>query len=306
MKILITGGTGFVGREVVQQLRGAGHIPRLLVRTPDSWRARELAAQFAAELREGDVLDPDSLPTAMDGCDAVIHLVGIISEVGHQTYQRVHRDGTCNIVAAAKHAGLRRFIHMSALGTRAHACSHYHQTKWAAEQAVRESGLAWTIFRPSIIYGPGDGFVNLFARLSRFSPILPLIGGGKTRLQPISVGDVARSFSQSVTEARSIGKTLDLCGPQILSLEEIVAEILKATSRRRLLLPLPFAIANLQATLAEFVFAGLFGKAPPLNRDQVKMLREDNVGDEKTARELFQLSGQDFGAGIRTYLRVRR
>ena len=302
MIVAITGGTGFVGSEVVRQLHATGHVPRLLVRSPSSSKAQELKANFDAELKFGDVLSSDSLAEAIAGCGAVIHLVGIISEVGRQTFARVHTEGACNVLSASKQAGVRRYIHMSALGTRPNAVARYHQTKWAAEQAVRASGLVWTVFRPSIIYGPGDGFVNLFARLSRFLPVLPLIGGGQTRFQPVSVADVASCFVGALTETASQSQTFDLTGPETLTLREIVETILAVTHRRRALLPLPFSVAHIQAACAEFVFNRCFRIAPPLNRDQVAMLREDNIGDGRQARELFRLSPTSFRDGISRYL----
>jgi len=306
MKVLVTGATGFVGREIVKQLHARGHAARLLVRNPSSPQVRELVPQFATELHTGNVLEATSLAPAVVGCDAVIHLVGIISEIGLQTFERVHTEATKNVVVAAKQAGVKRFVHMSALGTRANARARYHQTKWAAEQTLRESGLDWTIFRPSIIYGPGDGFVNLFARLSRFSPVIPLIGGGRTRFQPIPVQDVARCFVGALGEPKSIGQTFDLCGAETLRLSEIVDAILKVTNRRRIKFPLPFALASAQAACAEFVFNRLLGKAPPLNRDQVLMLREDNVGDPRPATKLFGPRSGRFRDDIASYLNTRR
>lgn len=284
MKVLVTGGTGFVGREVVRRLNEARHSVFLLKR---------------AESDAG----VEACANAMRGCDAVIHLVGIISEAGEQTFENVHTRLTERIVRAAEQAGVRRFVHMSALGTRANAVARYHQTKWAAEETVRASGLEWTIFRPSIIYGPGDGFVNLFARISRFSPVVPLVGGGHSKFQPVSVANVAHCFVAALTEPQTSGKTFDLCGEERLTLREIVDAVLTATGRRRWKLPLPFGLAHLQAMAAEFVFGKVLGKPPPLNRDQLLMLREDNVGDAITANELFGLKHERFAVGIGHYLR---
>lgn len=306
MKVLVTGATGFVGREVVQQLHDAGHEVHFLTRRPTSASARAVEWGFDGQVHFGDVLDAQSVLEAAKGRDSVIHLVGIISEVGDQTFENVHTRGTRNVVSAAKQAGARRFVHMSALGTRPDAASRYHQSKWAAEEIVRGSGLDFTIFRPSIIFGPGDGFVNLFAKIIRRSPIVPLIGGGRTRFQPVPVEDVAAAFVKSLTEPRAVGQTFDLCGTETLTLNEIVDAILVVMKRRRLKVHIPFPIARAQAAFLEFAFRyplRELRKAPPLNRDQVLMLREDNVGDGKPAMELFGLKPVHFREGIARYLK---
>lgn len=303
MRVLVTGGTGFVGKEILRELRDAGHGTFLLARKPDSVATQAIAREFSATIRAGDILNPDSLSQACDGVDAVIHLVGIISEVGKQTFEKVHTRGTQHILATAKSSGVKRFIQMSALGARANAVARYHQTKWAAEEIVRGSGLDWTIFRPSIIYGAGDGFVNLFARLSRYSPVVPLIGGGRMKFQPIAVESVAKAFVKSLNEPRAIGQTFELCGQEVLTLAEIVDAILAVTKRRRVKLTLPFGVARVQAALLEFVCAKLLGQAPPLNRDQLLMLQEDNVGDCATAAALFGLKPLPFRERIGKYLR---
>jgi len=240
----------------------------------------------------------------MEGCEAIIHLVGIISEVGEQTFENVHLRATQNLLAEAKRAGIKRWIQMSALGTRAKAVSRYHQTKWLAEEAVRNSGLDWTILRPSVIYGPEDHFVNLFANMARWSPVVPVIGDGKGLLQPVSVKNVARSFVRALTEPRSIGKTLELCGLERLTHIALLDAILAAMGKRRLKLRIPMAIARLQAAALETVFPLLLCKAAPLSRDQLLMLQEDNVGDATTAVELFQLDAHRFQEEIEHYLKT--
>lgn len=301
MRVLLTGGTGFVGREVLKQLRVSGHSVRVLARNPSSVTSIESGGGQVEPCR-GDVLDPASLQAACSGIEAVIHLVGIISEIGTQTYENVHTRGTANVLHAAASAGVRRYIHMSALGTRPNARARYHQSKWAAEELVRASGIPFTIFRPSIIYGPGDGFVNLFARMARVSPVIPLIGGGATKFQPVPVEAVADAFVGALTEPRAAGQTYDLCGPETLSLREIIDAILEATGRRRLKLPVPWPVARLQASLLEFIFPRLLDRPPPLNRDQLLMLREDNVGDGQKANELFDLKSVSFRDGLARYL----
>jgi NADH dehydrogenase len=302
MKVFVTGATGFVGEEVVRQLHAAGHAIRILARHPRSPRIQSTVSEYGAEIHPGNVLDAESLRGGLKDCEAVIHLVGIISEIGRNTFENVHTLGTKNIVAATREAGVKRFAQMSALGTRPHAVSRYHKSKWAAEEIVRESGLDWTIFRPSIIYGPKDHFVNLFARLARFSPILPVIGRGNGKLQPVPVGDVAAAFVKCLAEPRSVGRTFDLCGGDVLTFMEVLDEILVVTGRKRWKAHLPPGLARCQAAVLEFIFPKLLGKAPPLNRDQLLMLSEDNVGNPQPANELFGLRPIAFREGIASYL----
>jgi len=336
MKILLTGATGFVGSEVAGQLAEGGHTARVIARDP--MRCDLLRRKHNLDVFYGNILHAPSITGCMEGIEAVIHLVGIIREVGENTFDRAHRIGTENLIAEAKKAKIKRFIHMSALGTRANARSQYHRTKWAAEEAVRASGLDWTIFRPSIIYGPGDEFVNLFAgmmkplkRILQFS-MLPVIGGGWVRLQPIHVSDVAKCFVSALGKPESIKKTYDLCGPQPLRLREIVRSIAEAlhhdvtevqpplrrwigdasyfllplvvlplavfTQPRILLAPVPTDTAFVMACAMELLMT-----KPLFTRDQLLMLEEDNVGDPSEAMEDFGIRPCDFRSGIAAYLR---
>ncbi len=295
--MFVTGGTGFVGQEVVKNLIANGHKPRLLVRRLDSETAQGFSRDFQPELHRGDVTDTDSLKGAFEGLDAVVHLVGIISE-GKATFENVHTEGTRNVIEAAKRAEVKRFVHMSALGTRPNAVSRYHKSKWAAEELVRSSGLDWTIFRPSLIYGPRDQFVNLFAKIIRWSPIVPVMGRKDAKFQPVSVNNVAEAFVKALNEPRSAGNTFDLCGSETFTLAQIIDEIMRATGKRRFKLPVPGWAARMQAAFLELLFGHLLRKPPPLNRDQLIMLEEDNVGDCRPARELFGLKERPFRDGI--------
>ena len=306
MKVLVTGATGFVGREVVRQLHKTGHSIRILARSRNASRVEEAVSCWGAEVHPGDVLDVASLNGAVNGMEAVIHLVGIIAEVGESTFENVHTRGTGNLVTAAQQAKVRRFVHMSALGTRPNATSRYHQTKWAAEELVRHSGLDFTIFRPSLIYGPQDQFINLFARVIRLSPVVPLMGSPRARFQPVSVETVAAAFTKSLGEPKSIGQTYDLCGSEALTLSEIVDRILAVLHRRRLKLHMPAGLARFQAVLLELIFQRLLRKVSPLNRDQLIMLQEDNVGNPRPANELFGLTPTLLREGIARYLGVKR
>jgi NADH dehydrogenase len=298
MRIFITGGTGFVGREIVRQLREEGRTIRLLVRNPGSERMQDIPGRSGIEMHVGNVLDAASLTGALEGMHAVIHLVGIIREMGESTFENVHDMGTQNILAATRDAGIERFIHMSALGVRSESVSRYHQSKWAAEEAVRQSDLDYTIFRPSLIYGPGDEFVNLFARISRYSPVLPVLADARFHFQPVPVETVARAFVRSVAEPRSMSETYDLCGPEALTMSQILDEICRALGRKRLKLQIPLAIARRQAAFLEFIYPRLFRKPAPFNRDQLIMLHEENRGNPQPANELFGLEKTPFHAGV--------
>jgi NADH dehydrogenase len=185
-RVFVTGATGFVGRAVVQALRAEGYCVRCLVRRGSEPDLRGLEA---IERVEGDVLASRSLADGMEGCHSVVHLVGIIREYPARgvTFERVHVEGTRNVLEAATTAGVQRYLHMSALGTRPGARARYHTTKWAAEEAVRAGTLPWTIFRPSVIYGRGDGFVTMLARMIQRLTVIPVIGDGRQRLQPVPV-----------------------------------------------------------------------------------------------------------------------
>ena len=301
MRVLITGATGFVGRAVCEAVVREGHSVRRMARGS---RSHSLEPQNSAmEWVRGSVLCPNDLRQGMQGCDAVIHLVGIIGEIGDQTFERVHLEGTRRVLEAALTSGVRRMIHMSALGTRPEAASRYHQTKWAAEEAVRSSGLDWTVFRPSLIYGPGDGFVNLFARMSRWSPVLPVIGRGTSLLQPVSVDCVARAFARALDSKAAVHQTYDLCGFDRLNLPQILQTLLQITRRRRIIVRIPRALAWYPTAVLEWVFPRVLRRPAPLSRDQILMLEEDNIGNPEAAERDFQIPSVPFAEGVGAFLR---
>jgi len=228
--ILVTGGTGFVGGEIVRELLGLGYTVRLLAR--DGPKAARLGRQPGVEIVAGDALKPETVSAAMGGVEAVIHLIGIIAETTQVSFEQAHVETTRNVLAAAKQAGVTRWIQMSAAGTRPHAVSRYHITKWEAEELVRRSGLDWTIFRPSLIYGydEHDRILNLL-RLVVAGPLLPLLDGGLALVQPVSVHEVARSFALAVASNASLGREFDLVGPEPLSWREMIFKVAQARGR---------------------------------------------------------------------------
>jgi NADH dehydrogenase len=290
-RVFVTGATGFVGRAVVTALRAHGHVVRCLVRRGSE---RDLRGMEAIERVEGDVLVPERLAEDVAGCDAVIHLVGIIRErPPHTTFERVHVQGTKNVLAGAAAAGVRRYLHMSALGTRPGARARYHRTKWAAEEAVRASGLSWTIFRPSIIYGKGDGFVSLLARMVRRSPVVPVIGRGEYRLQPVPVEHVAEAFARALMMPATEKQTYEAAGPRPVTMLELLDLIAHAVGRSRVhTVHIPVAVVR--------PLARLLHRVPgfPITPDQLAMLEENNTCDPGPFVSTFGLTPVDPAVGI--------
>jgi NADH dehydrogenase len=291
-RVFVTGGTGFVGRALIQALRAEGHVVRCLVRRGSE---AELRGLEAIERVAGDVLEPQGLADAMAGCDAVVHLVGIIREIPARAviFEQVHIDGTANVVSAAEEAGVRRFLHMSSLGTRPNARARYHQSKWRAEEVVRGSRLDWTIFRPSIIYGAGDSFVTVLARMLRRSPVMPVIGSGTARLQPVPVGIVAEGFARALDHPASVGQTYEVGGAEaytFLAVLDLIATVAKGYPVPKVHLP----IALMRGMARLFESFSFF----PVTTDQLLLLEEDNVCDPEPFFRAFGLKPLPFKTGL--------
>jgi uncharacterized protein YbjT (DUF2867 family) len=295
-RVFITGGTGFVGRAVIQALRAEGYAVRCLVRRGSE---PDLRGFGAIERVEGDVMARQTLDDGLAGCDAVVHLVGIIRErpaIG-STFERVHVQGTQNVVGAAAAAGVRRYLHMSALGTRAGARSRYHRTKWAAEEAVRSSPLPWTIFRPSIVYGPGDEFITMLRGMIEGLPVVPVIGSGRQRLQPVPVAQVAQGFARALALEATVKHTYDVGGPDAVSMVELLDMIAAALGRRRRLkVHVPIGLVR---PVTQFLH-----RLPgyPLTPDQLLMLEEDNTCDPSAFFSTVGLTPVPLAAGLRALL----
>ncbi|MBE0503545.1 MAG: complex I NDUFA9 subunit family protein [Desulfuromonadales bacterium] len=293
MKVFVTGGSGFVGTEVIRQLLAAGHTVRSLV------HSKKAASTPQLELWPGDATRPETLQGALAGCDAIIHLIGIIREFPDKqvTFQRLHIDATRNILAAAGEQGVRRYLHMSANGTRPDGVAEYHKTKWAAEELVRASGLDATIFRPSLIFGPGDAFVNMLAAIIRRTPIVPVIGDGEYQMTPVAVANVATGFVHALTQAESIGEIYHCCGPQTFTYNQLLDEIARALGRSgitRIHQPV-LMMRSLSALLEGMSFF-------PITSGQLTMLLEGNVCDPQPWAQTFGIELTPLGDGIRQYL----
>jgi len=291
-RVFVTGATGFVGRHVIHALRAEGYTVRCLVRRGSE---RDLQGLGAIERVEGDVLVRRGLDEDMAGCEAVIHLVGIIREhpAAGVTFERLHVEATRNVLEAAVAAGVRRYLHMSALGSRPSARARYHQTKWAAEEAVRASGLPWTIFRPSIIYGRGDGFVSMLAGMIGRLPVVPVIGSGRQRLQPVAVEHVAEGFTRSLALPATEKQVYDVAGPDVVSMLTLLDTIAEVTGRRRIRkLHAPLGLVRPLTRLLH-PFPGY-----PVAPDQLLMLEEDNVGDSWNFHSTFGLTPQPLKIGL--------
>lgn len=246
--IFITGGTGFVGGEIIRELLALGYRVRVLARHPEC--AADLKKNSHIEVVQGDALKPETLPAAMAGVKAVIHLIGIIAETSQVTFEQAHAEATRNVLAAAHQAGVTRYIQMSAAGTRIGARSRYHITKWKAEELVRQSGMDWTIFRPSLIYGydERDRLLNLLRRAISWPfdfiqlYTFPVLNGGRALIQPVSVREVAHCFAHAISSEAAIGRTYELVGPIAFSWREMVIKVARALGKSLLPKKTPLAL----------------------------------------------------------------
>jgi len=292
MKIFIAGGTGFVGGHLRRELLARGHELRILV------HKRGADGENGVEQVEGDVTSGANLVQGLNGCDAAINLVGIIREFPSRgaTFERLHVQATTNLLAAANRAGVGRYLQMSALGTRPDAVSSYHKTKFRAEELVRGSDLSWTIMRPSLIYGPKDAFINMLAGQLRLAPVMPIIGDGRYRLQPIHADDVARCFAMALEMAETIGKTYELCGNDRLRYVDLLDLVADAMGKSTPPKPqAPLCLMKLVIPVMQ--------RLPwfPITMDQLQMLIEESICDGEWKRT-FGFEPRGFSEGIREYL----
>lgn len=292
-RIFVTGATGFVGHAVVRALLAHGFLVRCLVR-PGSEAA--LKGFESIDRVPGDVLEPDKLAASVEGCGAVIHLVGIIREHRARgiTFDRLHTQATANMLAVAHEAGVKRYVQMSAAGTRPGATSRYHQTKWQAEEVVRASSLDWTIIRPSLIYGPGDEFVSVLARMMRRLPVMPVLGDGQYRVQPVAVEHVAEGFARALQLTTSVAQTYEIGGPEACRFVDLLDQIGLALGMRK--------VRKVHAPLGVVkAMTRAFGWLPffPVTKDQLIMLEEGNITDPSRFYADFEITPEPLARGLK-------
>jgi uncharacterized protein YbjT (DUF2867 family) len=268
----VLGGSGFIGRYIVQRLAARGDV------IPVGCRHAE-EAKFLKPLGDvGQIAtlnltigDEQILPAFLAGNGALVNCVGILRESGSQTFDRVHHTGPARLARLAREAGIERFVHISAIGADSRSSSAYARTKAAGEAAVRDAFPTVTILRPSVVFGAEDQFFNRFAAMATISPVLPLIGGGHTRFQPVYVGDVADAVMKCLDDPTTAGRTYELGGPKVYTFRELIELVLGEIRRKRSLVDLPFGLAAVQARLMSIL------PNPPLTPDQVELLKRDNV-----------------------------
>jgi uncharacterized protein YbjT (DUF2867 family) len=270
--VVVFGGTGFLGRHIVHRLVAAGAIVRVAVRHPEGARRALTAADLAqVSFFQADVRKQTSVAAAMAGAEAVVNAVSAYVEKGGVTFESVHVQGAETVAREAVRLGVTHLVHFSGLGADAQSRSPYIRSRGRGEQGVQHAFPKATIVRPSSMFGPGDALFGTLAELARVLPVLPLIGGGRTRLQPVFVEDVAEAVARILADPGTVGRIYELAGPRVYTLRDLIGFTLRVVGKRRLLMPLPFIVAKIQARLFEFL------PSPPLTTGQVDLLKADSV-----------------------------
>ncbi|MDE2135411.1 MAG: complex I NDUFA9 subunit family protein [Alphaproteobacteria bacterium] len=275
--VTVFGASGLVGRHTVRALAKADWRIRAVCRHPNLANYLLPAGHVGQiQLFKGNVTDDASVAAALAGADVAVNQTGILFSRGGQNFEAIHADAARRIGRCAREAGVEALVHISAIGADIEAGSSYAQSKGRGEKVLREEFPDATILRPSLVFGPEDAFFNKFAWLARISPVLPLIGGGHTKFQPVFVGDVAAAILRCIDDKAAVGKTYELGGPTVYSFKEMLQFILRETGRKRLLVPWPFFLASINAFFLQMPSL-LLPIAPLLTVDQVRLLKSDNV-----------------------------
>jgi NADH dehydrogenase len=295
--VTVFGGSGFLGRHAVRALAQRQYRIRVAVRRPElCGHLRPMGRVGQIHAVQANLRYPQSVEAAVRDADVVVNLVGILSERGRQRFDAVQAEGAEGVARAAKTAGAR-LVHVSAIGADENSPSRYAQSKAAGERLVAALLPEATIMRPSVVFGPEDDFFNRFAALARVAPALPLIGGGHTRFQPVFAGDVGEAVARAVDGEAKPGATYELGGPDVRTFRELMEFMLATIQRRRLLVPVPFALMKLQASFLQFL------PKPPITPDQVDMLKRDNVVTANASTlEALGIVPESIGAIVPTYL----
>jgi uncharacterized protein YbjT (DUF2867 family) len=309
--VTVFGGSGFIGRHVVRALARDGWRIKVATRRPDlAFHLQPLGNVGQIAAVQTNLRHPDSIAHAMRDAEAVINLVGILNEAGEQTFETVHASGAQALAKAAKAAGAHAFVQLSAIGADPNSASAYAKSKAKSETLVQEAFPGAVILRPSVVFGPEDQFFNRFAAMARYMPVLPLIGEGNTKLQPVFVGDVAETVTLAIEGKTKPAAIYELGGPEVATLRRILEFVLKITERKRRLVPIDFAqakrIGGVTEALVKFSL-GLFPDILAITQDQVELLKTDNVVSEAAIKEALTLQGlgitpEPFEAFVPTYL----
>jgi NADH dehydrogenase len=275
--VTVFGGSGFIGSQIVRQLAKRGHRVRVAVRRPGgAYRLRLMGDVGQIEIVQANIRDDESVARALYGAESAILSVGVLWQHGRQTFEAIQAEGAERVARAAAAEGVARFVQLSAIGADAASPSAYARSKAAGEAGVRQALPDAVIVRPSVVFGPEDDFFNRFADMAARGPVLPLIGGGKTRFQPVFVADVAAAVARALEDPVAVGQTFELGGPTLYAFEDLMRLVLQVTGRKRPLVPLSFGAAGALGRIGDMIGSlGLI--APPITSDQVELLKADNV-----------------------------
>ncbi len=294
--ILITGGTGFVGSHLIKRLIDEGHEVRCVIRE-DSKKIDRIKG-LGAEIVHGDVTDANSLIDACKGIDIIVHLVGIIQEEKGMTFQSIHVDGTQNLINAAKKNNVKLFYYQSANGADKDGATSYFRTKAEAEEIVKNSGIDYIIFRPSLIYGNGDQFVLRLKKIIHDAPVIPIIGSGESLLQPIFIDDLVACLIKAITTLQLKNRTFCIAGPEQIRFKDVIMRIADAMQINKPKIHFPVFFMKPAAMIME-----TFLSKPPVTREQIIMMQGDNICDIKEMKKVFNIEPIPFNDGLRRFLR---